>query len=234
MEVFNEGRTIALIPARSGSKRVEGKNTRILAGKPLIQWTIEAAKQAKGIHEIVVSSNDSIVKRISSDLNIKFLERPESLCDDESKISDVIAHFIGEFPDYENLILLQPTCPFRSADFIEKSLSELNKFRSDIGTAVVSVTEHAAPLEWLFTEDKKSLFLKPVIEFEELQFQQTTKVYTFSGSVYCANILGLKKANYVFGKMQVRPILQEISEALDIDSEEDFLEAERIMNQRKP
>ena len=229
MELNGKGRTIALIPARSGSKRIQGKNVRILAGKPLIQWTIEQAKRSTGIDEIVVSSNDPIVRDISSALNVNFLERPERLCGDESKISEVIEHFLAQYSNFDNLILLQPTCPLRSVNFIEECLIELANFKENTDVAVVSVSEHQAPLEWLFIKEESSFFLKPLIEFDERQFQQTTKVYTFNGAVYCANISGLRKAKYIFGNMQIRPLFQEEGEILDIDTEEDFIEAERIM-----
>ncbi len=232
MDIAKECRTIALIPARSGSKRIIGKNSRMLAGKPLIQWTIEAAKLAKGIDEIVVSSNDPIIRQISLEQNVKFLERPESLCRDDSKISEVIGHFIRNFPSYQTLILLQPTSPLRSVGFIEKTLDEMYKFKDQDDIAIVSVSELPAPLEWLFVKPGDSLFLKPLLEFGELQVQQTTKVYSFNGSVYCASIAGLKESNYVFGKMRVSPLLQDSSDVLDIDVEEDFIEAERIMKLR--
>lgn len=134
---------LVLIPARRGSKGVPGKNTRKLKNKPLVAWSIETALRIFPKEQICVSSNDKEVTKIarSYGLNVPF-ERPESLCSDSASSRDVILHALNNFPkngkDWESVLLLQPTSPFRRDNDI-LSIIELQK--TEQLDAVVSVCQ---------------------------------------------------------------------------------------------
>jgi CMP-N,N'-diacetyllegionaminic acid synthase len=118
-------RVLGLIPARGGSKGVPGKNIRPLAGKPLIAWTIEAARAAKGIERLFCSTDDPRIAAVCEEygLPVPFLRSTE-LAGDRSRVQDAALETIrrlGERFDY--LLLLQPTAPFRSAGDIEAALA---------------------------------------------------------------------------------------------------------------
>ena len=110
---------LAIIPARAGSKRIPNKNLQLLSNKPMIQYTIEAAISSLQKSNIIISSNDVKVHNIAKKfgLNVPFI-RPSKLSTETATTSSVILHAIqwyrkqhGFIPD--NLILLQPTSPFR-------------------------------------------------------------------------------------------------------------------------
>src|SRR3989338_1957396 len=113
---------IAIIPARSGSKKLPGKNKINLAGKPLIAWTIEAALAAQVFTEIIVSTDDIDVAHIAREYSLTVLNRPINLASDTASTSDVILDVFkqldGQSNNFESFMLLQPTSPLRSSRHI--------------------------------------------------------------------------------------------------------------------
>src|SRR5690242_10037391 len=109
---------LGIIPARAGSKRLPGKNIRPLAGKPLVAWTIDAAREALGIDRFVVSSDSEEVLSIAHRCDPKLpLRRPEALANDTSLAIEYVRHALqelegrGEGP-FSVVVILQPTSPF--------------------------------------------------------------------------------------------------------------------------
>ena len=112
---------LAVIPARGGSKRCPGKNMKDFRGKPLILWTIEAAKKAKGLEMIVVSTDDLGVADLASP-HVPVVMRPTELGSDTATNEDVIRHVLTLFRQWEWVVLLQPTSPLRTAEDIDACL----------------------------------------------------------------------------------------------------------------
>mgnify|MGYP006175446549 CR=1 FL=1 len=109
-------RVLAIIPARGGSKGVPGKNIKVLGNKPLILHAIDCAKKSKKITDIVVTTDSDEIISVLSDLDIKVIKRPESLAEDTSNVVTAVQHAYNELrEDYDIIILLQPTAPFRTA-----------------------------------------------------------------------------------------------------------------------
>jgi len=125
-------RTLAIIPARSGSKGLPGKNILNIAGEPLIFWTIKAAKNSKLLTESVVSTDDSAIKGIAEKCGgkVPFL-RPKELAGDNSTSADVALHCIEFFEIqkiyFDNVVLLEPTSPLRRKKDIDDALNLLFK-----------------------------------------------------------------------------------------------------------
>lgn len=111
-----------LIPARAGSKGIKNKNSKLLAGKPLISWAIDVATQT-GYH-VCVSTDCSIIKTICKQLhpNVQIIDRPKHLADDHSPTEDVISHFLS-LHSYQTIILFQPTSPLVLAKDITQAVS---------------------------------------------------------------------------------------------------------------
>jgi len=128
----NNLRVIALIPARGGSKGLVRKNMFPLNGKPLLQYTVEAAINSRFIDDIWISSDDLEILNFSSQFSrVNILHRPEAIADDAASAIDVVRHFISCLPVHsqnENplLIYLQPTSPLRSSSHIDNSLETMD------------------------------------------------------------------------------------------------------------
>jgi CMP-N,N'-diacetyllegionaminic acid synthase len=118
----------AVIPARAGSKGIPGKNMQLIGGKPMIQFTMEAALASSGLGITIVSTDDPKVKELAIKIGINVpFTRPRNLSTDVAGSSDVLVHALewyksnnNQYPN--NIVLLQPTSPFRSANDIEQAV----------------------------------------------------------------------------------------------------------------
>lgn len=125
MEIY---RIIAVIPARSGSKRLKDKNKKAFCGKPLINWTIDLALQMEFFNKVIVTTDDqgilNMCKVIWNYRNVQVVERPKSLAQNDTEIWEVINHLFikGHIPDKCIIVLLQPTSPLRNASDIHKAV----------------------------------------------------------------------------------------------------------------
>ena len=118
--MYKDKTFLAIIPARSGSKRLTNKNMLPLKNKPLIEWSINAGLNSKYIDEIVVSSNNNEVLILAKKKKVKFIRRPESLSQDNSSTLDVILHTLETIDrDFDYFVLLQPTSPLRTDKHID-------------------------------------------------------------------------------------------------------------------
>ena len=119
---------IVLIPARSGSKRLKNKNVKLLGGKPLICWTIEAALKAKCVSRVIVSTDSEIIRDIalSAGAEVPFM-RPQYLAEDDTTTSDVVMHASSalDLKNEDIILILQPTSPFRTAQNIDDAFALL-------------------------------------------------------------------------------------------------------------
>ena len=120
---MTQSTTLAVIPARGGSKGLPRKNIRVLAGKPLIAWSIEAAKASGGIDRVVVSTDDAEIGSVAAANGAEVLWRPPELATDDATTISVIRHIAREqATDAGTLVILQPTSPLRDAGLIDGCL----------------------------------------------------------------------------------------------------------------
>jgi CMP-N,N'-diacetyllegionaminic acid synthase len=219
---------LVVIPARGGSKGVPGKNIRPLNGKPLINHTIEAARQVFDDAVICVSTDDTAIKTTaeSTGLHVPFT-RPAALAADNSGTYEVLLHAVdqyekaGYFPDV--MILLQPTSPFRTAPQIEEAL----KLYSEDVDMVVSVKESKSNPYYNLFEESEEGFLTKSKKAAFTRRQDCPKVWELNGAIYIINIASLKaKPLSDFDKI-VKYEMDEIT-SHDIDSITDFDFAEFI------
>jgi len=132
---------VAFIPARGGSKGIPGKNLHNLAGKPLVQHTIEAALEANLFNRIIVSSDSTDVLQLARTQGVGVLQRPDSISGDSARTSAAVVHAIQslELGCDDVICLLQPTSPLRDATHIKEAFTEFQK----TGNAIVSIGEEA-------------------------------------------------------------------------------------------
>lgn len=222
--------TLAIIPARGGSKRLPRKNVLTLAEKPLIKWSIDEAIKAEAIDLIAVTSDDSEVLAIADTYkrqNVVSIERPPELSTDTAKSVDVVTHTllklsgIGVFPRY--VLLLQPTSPLRKAHDIQGAVELFEREKAD---NVISVCELEHPTAWcgVISDDN-------VLEGFDLSVtrsQEAKKEYRINGAIYMVDRLAfLNKKRLVFEKPKVFVMPKERS--IDIDTYFDFKLCEALM-----
>lgn len=222
-----KGRVLAVIPARAGSKGLPGKNHLTLTGKPLIQWTIEAALQSSGIDQVIVSSDDEVVINLSDSLGVSAHRRAAALSGDRAQASAVIADALAHFPGFQTLVYLQPTSPLRTSIHIEEAL---HKFNLGSKVPVISVTKVTQPPEWMYTLDADGQMI-PYILSEELRRQDTKLKYIPNGAIYIADINSFSENGYIFTKTSPQPYVMDSRTSVDIDDKFDFDLAEWIIGQ---
>ena len=153
---------LAIIPARGGSKGIPRKNIKLLAGKPLIAYTIEAALKSKYLDRVIVSTEDREIAETSRHYGAEVIKRPKILAKDKAKTIDVIFHLLNVLKEKnyipEIIVLLQPTSPLRIVKDIDKAIELFLKEKCE---SVVSVCECNPPSYWSFKKEKK--YLRPIL-----------------------------------------------------------------------
>jgi len=114
---------LGVIPARGGSKGIPRKNVKQINGKPLIVWTIEAAKESKMIDRYVVSTEDEEIAATSREYGVDVIERPPELATDEATTLSVLQHAVEKIP-CDSIVLLQATSPIRRGGLIDECIKE--------------------------------------------------------------------------------------------------------------
>lgn len=210
---------LAVIPARGGSKGVPRKNIKELAGKPLIAWTIEAAKKSKYITRTILSSEDEQIietaKKYGCD--VPFI-RPIELAQDNTPGIYPILHAIEQCPGYEYVVLLQPTSPLRTVEDIDGCIEYALQHQANF---CVSITEPEKSPYWMYTLKNESL--KPLIEQKQLttKRQDLPSVYALNGAVYVAETRSLQKTKSFITDETIGYVMER-NRSSDIDTEEDF------------
>ncbi|SFV54627.1 N-Acetylneuraminate cytidylyltransferase [hydrothermal vent metagenome] len=216
-----DGKTfLAVIPARGSSKRLPKKNILNLAGKPLISWSIDAAKESKYLDEIVITSDDDAILSIAKEHNLKTIKRPDELSNDTASSIDVIKHALAQFPNYDYVVLLQPTSPLRKAKHIDEAIELLREQKAD---AIISVCEVEHSPLWSNTLGKNN----SMIDFLDqkllnLRSQELETYYRLNGAIYIADTKLLLAQNTFFLKKNIFAYIMQQKESIDIDTQLDF------------
>jgi len=220
--------SIAIIPARKGSKGVPGKNTKPLAGKPLISYTIDAALKVFQSNQICVSTNDQKVIEIAESKGIQVpFKRPKELSSDTSGMDAVIRHAIKNFSDesnFDTIVLLQPTSPFRTSSHIKEAL----EYFTPEDDMIVSVKyTKSNPYYSLFEEDEFGYLQKSKNGYFQTR-QECPNIWEYNGAIYIINAVSFeKKALHELNKIK-KYVMNEL-DSLDIDSPHDWQLAETII-----
>jgi len=226
---------IAFIPARKGSKRVADKNIRLLGGKPLIAWTIEAALATGLDMDVVVSTDSPEIAAVAKHYcaQVPFL-RPEQLAGDTTPTFDVLEYTLDALKtagkDYDAVVLLQPTSPLRKSIHITEAMKLLEQ--PDV-RSVVSVSELDYPVEWsmMLPEDRRMDGY--VIQNEQAlrtRSQDFPKRYRLNGAVYCAKTADILQHKSFYMRQGTSAYIMDKMFAVDIDDSFDFEYAEFLIN----
>lgn len=230
---MNNKTFLAIIPARSGSKRLKDKNIKNLCGKPLVAWSIESALKSKYINEVVVTTDSEQYANIARNYGATtpFL-RPRDLSLDTSSTFDAIEHTISFYRDhfqknFDYIVLLQPTSPLRRAYHIDNACELLLQNNKN---SIISVTtcEHS-PLWTNTLPSNQSMddFLRP--EIQDTRSQDLPAYYRLNGAIYIANTDILLKKESFFIKNSMAYCMDNLY-SIDIDTELDFAFAEFLIS----
>ena len=219
---------LALIPARGGSKGVPGKNTKVIQGKPLIQYAVDCAIGASEIVKIIVDSDDNeILNKIQNhgDTRLEKVLRPAHLGKDNSSIVDVVLHFLKRQTDtFDIILLLQPTSPIRSSKDISNIISMFNQDKNLEGVISVIPMEDMHPAR-MYNLDKHQ-YLLPLVKGNETKRRQDLEpVYYRNGCFYAIRTKAFLEQK-TFMPTNKRAYVMNPEHLLNIDSPRDLLLAE--------
>lgn len=222
---------LAIIPARGKSKRLPHKNIKIMAGKPLIAYTIIAARKSRHINRIIVSTENRKIAEISKKYGAEVLKRPKSLAKDNIEVRDVVLSVLKvlEKEKYipELVVILQPTSPLKTGRNIDEAIENFSKNKNKCEVSI-SVCETKYPLQWLFRVRKK--ILKPLFSYNcfSENSQGKEKIYVPNGAIYIAKSRIFKK-NKNLNSKKILPYFMPKETIIDIDDKLDFAIAEKLM-----
>ena len=227
-------KNIAIIPARSGSKGLKDKNIKLLNGKPLLAYSVEAALESKIFDEVMVSTDSEKYAAIARDYgaNVPFLRSAELSSDTASSkdvILDVLNRYEASGKIFDTFCLLQPTSPLRTASDIIKAYEY---FSEKDALAVVGVTEadHSPLIYGTLPEDRSMVgFIKDGIKDKPRQALET--YYRINGAMYIASVEYYREfCDFYKDRCYAYVMGREVS--VDIDSELDFELASVIYNKK--
>lgn len=215
----------AIVPARLGSKRVPLKNFREFAGKNLVNWTLIRAYQSKYLDEIILSTDlEPSLVELENSSNVTILNRSSSTSRDESTLMDVIVEVTNIIKKTDVVIILQPTSPLRTSLDIDAAIEKVVLSKAP----VVSVFENTINPFWSFKIDSESRLQSIFPSALKLRSQKIEKTYSLNGAIYSDFLSNLLK-HRTFFREDTLPYIMELYNSIDIDTWEDFIEAERRM-----
>ncbi len=224
---------LGFIPARSGSKGIPGKNMKMLAGKPLMQYTFEAAKKSRYIDRIVLSTDDSQYADFAGREGVEPLLRPGELAGDAAPMKEVVRYHLEEFkkegyePDI--FVLLQPTSPLRTEEDIDEALTFLLKDEeADSVVSVMKVPHNCLPMKIMKEEKGALVFLEKDGEKYTTR-QELPTLYARNGpAVLAFRTKSFLESKSFYGKRCIKYLMPE-ERSVDIDTPFDFALAEFLL-----
>jgi CMP-N-acetylneuraminic acid synthetase len=225
-------KTLAIIPARGGSKGVPGKNKKILHGKPLIQYSIDAALESEHIAEVLVTTDDDQIVTLAKSLgaNVPFV-RPKNLAEDATPTLPVIQHAVSflekEGKHFDAICLLQPTSPFRPKGFLDKALKTFQEKQTDALVSVLEVPHQYNP-HWTFEANEHGILQIATGEKNIItRRQELPKAYHRDGSIYITKTSVLMEENSLYGN-SLAYIVSDEKFYVNIDTLEDWEKATEL------
>lgn len=221
-------KSLIVVPARSGSKGIPKKNTKLLNGKPLISYTLEIGKQIPN-SSLCVTTNDEEVKEIAKNYTDIIINRSSNLSSDTTPMEEVLLDTIQRVgksskEKYDNLILLQPTSPLRRVNDVTEAL---NLYKQNVQDLILSVTLAKENPYYTQLEEINGDYINVKNHVYKTR-QECPNVYNINGSIYIFNIQKFLEIQNL-KKFRKRIFLMETQFSIDIDEPFDFKLAELLM-----
>ena len=224
-----------VIPARGGSKSIPKKNIRLIAGKPLIYYSIEYSLNCSLVSRTVVSTDSEEIAEIARECgaDVPFL-RPANLALDDTQDYPVFRHALDTLEELYNeqidiILLLRPTSPARPSGLIERGIKLLKRFPDASSVRTVAVTEQHPYRQWKIAGDYMVGYETNVFEPYNLPRQQLPQIYFQTGDLEIIRRQTLK-SNSISGN-KILPLIIKPEEMLDIDHFADLNKAEHYLNE---
>lgn len=229
-------RVLGIVTARGGSKGIPRKNLVLLAGKPLLQYTAEAAIAAKTLSRVILSTDDPEIAQVGRrcGLDVPFM-RPKELAQDDTPTLPVLQHavcFLEEQGEcYDAICLLQPTNPLRKPEHIDACVQLLFEKGVDAVVTVLPVPHEYNPHWVYFMHEDGTLYLSTGEKEPLPRRQLLPPAFHREGSVYVTRRDVLMKQNSLYGEKLLGYVLNP-EECVNIDGPEDLAKAEALLKKR--
>jgi len=202
---------LGVTPARGGSKSIHRKNIKELCGKPLVAWTIEAARQSKLLDRYVVSTEDKEIAQIAEKYGAEVVERPPELATDEASTLSVLQDVLGKI-DADVVVVLQATSPIREPDLIDSCIKRfLDTGADSLATGFICKYQEYAT--------------------SGLRRQDVNGFFHDDGNIYVIKADLIRKGDR-FGT-RIERVITDREQNIDIDDEFDFWLAEQVLRKKE-
>ena len=227
-------KVLGVIPARGGSRGFPGKNLSQVAGRPLLAYTVDAARASKHVARVIVSTDDPAIADAARTLGaeVPFL-RPASLASDEAPMLPVLQHALQEMARNgfaaDALVLLQPTSPLRRTEHIDAAVALLESTGADSVVTVVEVPHQFSPASVMRLDGQR---LRPYADGTvPTRRQDKPKVYARNGPAVLAVRADVILGGSLYGD-DCRPLVMDAADSVDVDDREDLRIAELVLSNR--
>lgn len=227
---------LAIIPARSGSKGLKDKNIKILCGKPLLAYTIEAAIASKAFDEVYVSTDSKKYAQIACEYfaSVPFFREKNNATDEASSwdaVREALIRYEKMGRKFDECVLLQPTSPLRTGEDISRAIKLFEERKAD---SVVSVCEVEHPVQWCFRRTKdQSMREFSNSPYRNMRRQELECYYRENGAIYIVKTDNIRDVQYDIYQNNCYMYVMDKRASVDIDDEIDFMLAESIMQKDK-
>lgn len=227
---------LGIIPARKNSKSIKNKNIKLLGGRPLVQYTFDAARSSKRLTRILLTTDSPEIARLGkrAGIEVPFL-RPGKFAKDSSAAKEYVAHCLEYLEKKEKyfpeiVVILQPTTPFRRVDDIDACIDKLLRSRADSIVSVTAIPAKYSP-EWQLTIDKEGrlrTFTGVAWSRVKPNRQQLISTYVRNGAVYAFRRNAFVKTHSLYGNKVLAHVMPE-ENSVNIDYMEDWCKAEDML-----
>lgn len=221
-------KTFALIPARGGSKGITRKNIKMIAGKPLIVWTIEAALRSSLLSAVVVSTDDLEIAQVArqAGAQVPFM-RPAELAQDQTPGLDPVLHALDQLPQFDYVLVLQPTSPLRTTDDIDGLLNLVAQKKTP---SAVSVAEADTHPYWTYRLNADQTMARFMDAAPVARRQDLPSVFSLNGAMYFADANWLRDSGSLVGAETLAYIMSK-EHSVDLDTPLDWKFAELLLKE---
>lgn len=228
--MYKEKKIVCIIPARGGSKRLPGKNIKLLNGIPLIGYAVRAAKSSKYIDRVIVSTDDEAIVRVAQEqgADVPFM-RPSELASDTATTLSVLQHavtFLEEKGErFDLVVLIQPTVPCVKAGDVDVTIEKL----ADSGSrSCITICEIIDRPEFMYRLGEGGT-IRPYTDVPVGRTQDMEPLYRVNGAVYVMAHDMLMKENKIIDNTSCAGVIMPRERSIDIDTQLDFAIAEALM-----
>ena len=232
-------KVLGIIPARGGSRRVPKKNIRLLAGEPLILYTIEAALKSKHINRLIVSTDDPEIAKVAEEYGaeVPFL-RPASLAQDDTPDQPVFQHALESLKEHDGyepdiVVHLRPTTPLKTPQTIDKVIEKMRETKADIVRTMTPVEGVHHPY-WMYSlsENGRTTPIMKNIKVSEYYQSQLLPPVNRISCVADAMKASLIHEGVILDSNNMIGVVTSLEESIDIDTDFDFLLAECLLQMK--